>query len=101
MDHLSTIQRHTRVQGGLDLLEPGDVRMPSVEVAAHRFYQDEERGDLLQSAGLPPREDPFDPAIPLLVVGILPYLAPESRKMECLLRTKYCTLIWMSGSSMT
>jgi hypothetical protein len=60
-----------RVQRRLDPLEPGDVGMPSVEVAAHRFYQDGERGDLLQSAGIPPREDPFHPAILLLVVGTL------------------------------
>ena len=56
--------------------------MPTVEIAVHRFDQEGEHGEAPQATGLPPREDPFHPAIPRLVVGTLAHLAPEHRNTE-------------------
>lgn len=60
--------------------------MPSIDGAAHRFYQDGERGEAPKATGLPPRETPLHPASPRLVVGALPHLAPEHGNTECRLR---------------
>jgi hypothetical protein len=56
--------------------------MLAVEGSGDRFNQHGERGNAPETPRLPQREDAFDPAIPLGIVGALHDLAPKDGKSQ-------------------
>ena len=80
----------TRSQGGevlLFLLDPGEIRLLSVEATRHGVNQYVIGGSSVQTTCFFEGQDPFDPPIPLGTGCPQRALAPEDAKAQGALRT--------------